>query len=223
MSTSTLKLWSNPNLELFNQQVNIGDSWVIDPDGPIVEPTECVAANPTPGILKVYRNLHPNSLVIHWLYPNFRIGHILWVSKAPLRLTTTQVKTVRSIEKQLAREWEYATRWELGMCTPPQFESHWDLEKYTRTSDLPIVPRGRDQEAVLAEASPTTIEHYAKLLENRKHEFTDLNIGLKIDQDAGLAYYNGYNGLRTYPLVKTGYQAIIRALNRARAYRKKHK
>lgn len=119
MSTSTLKLWSNPNLELFNQQVNIGDSWVIDPDGPIVEPTECVAANPTPGILKVYRNLHPNSLVIHWLYPNFRIGHILWVSKAPLRLTTTQVKTVRSIEKQLAREWEYATRWELGMCTPP--------------------------------------------------------------------------------------------------------
>lgn len=222
MSVSTLKLWSNTNLELLNQQVNIGDSWVIDPDGPIVEPTECVVANPTPGILKIYRNVHPNSLIIHWLYPNLHIGHILWVSKAPLRLTMAQVKTVRHIEDQLARNWERAMRWEFVMCTPPQFESHWDLEKYTRPVNLPTVPRGRDQETALTKASPATIEHYAKLLENRKHEFTDLNIDLEIDREAGLAYYNGYNGLRTYPLVKTGYQGVIRALGRARAYRRKH-
>lgn len=222
-STLTLKLWSNFNRQHLAQLINIGDTWVIDPDGPILEPADQVDTTSAPGVLKIYHKVHPNSLVIHWMFPNLYVGHILWISQAPLQITKAQVDTVRCIERQLAKDWEYAARWEFIMCTPPLLTSHWDLERYTRSTNLPTVPRGRDQNIALEEASPETIEHYAKLLESRKHEFSDLDIDLKINRQTGLAYYTGNNGLRTYPLTKLGYHSVIRALCRVKAYRKKQK
>lgn len=219
VSTLTLKIWSNFIPQKPSQTTNAGDAWVIDPDGLVIEPTERVNATSAIGILKIYRDVHPDSLVIHWLFPNIYVGHVVWISQAPLQLTKAQIATVRSVEKQLAKDWEHATRWEFIIVTPPRFDAHWDLEKYTRSSNLPTVPRGRSQDVALAQASPETIEHYAQLLENRRHEFTDLDIDLVINRQTGLAYYNGRNGLRTYPLTKLGYHNIIRALCRVRAYR----
>lgn len=223
MPNTMLRLWGNYTPRKSDQLTNVGASWVIDPTGPIVKPTECINATSAPGILKIYRNFHPDCLVIHWMFPNLYVGHILWISQAPLQITKAQVDTVRCIERQLAKDWEYAARWEFIMCTPPLLTSHWDLERYTRSTNLPTVPRGRDQNIALEEASPETIEHYAKLLENRKHEFSDLDIDLKVNRQTGLAYYTGNNGLRTYPLTKLGYHSAIRALCRVKAYRKKQK
>lgn len=223
MPNTMLRLWGNYTPRKSDQLTNVGASWVIDPTGPIVKPTECINATSAPGILKIYRNFHPDCLVIHWMFPNLYVGHILWISQAPLQITKAQVDTVRCIERQLAKDWEYATRWKFIMCTPPLLTSHWDLERYTRSTNLPTAPRGRDQNVALEEASPETIEHYAKLLENRKHEFSDLDIDLKVNRQTGFAYYTGNNGLRTYPLTKLGYHSVIRALCRVKAYRKKQK
>ncbi len=118
-STLTLKLWSNFNRQHLAQLINIGDTWVIDPDGPILEPADQVDTTSAPGVLKIYHKVHPNSLVIHWMFPNLYVGHILWISQAPLQITKAQVDTVRCIERQLAKDWEYAARWEFIMCTPP--------------------------------------------------------------------------------------------------------
>lgn len=223
MPNTMLRLWENYTPRKSDQLTNVGASWVIDPTGPIVKPTECINATSASGILKIYRDFHPDCLVIHWMFPNLYVGHILWISQAPLQITKAQVDTVRCIERQLAKDWEYATRWKFIMCTPPLLTSHWDLERYTRSTNLPTVPRGRDQNIALEEASPETIEHYAKLLEDRKHEFSDLDIDLKINRQTGFAYYTGNNGLRTYPLTKLGYHSVIRALCRVKAYRKKQK
>ena len=61
------------------------------------------------------------------------------------------------------------------------------------------------------------------MLEKRQHEFVDLKLDLVIDRQKGIAYYTGNNGLRTYPLDKTGYHNICRALNRVNSYRKNSK
>jgi len=222
MSASPLSLWSNFVPKKLDQKTNVGDAWVIDPDGRIVEADDKMETTSAPGILKIYRHAHPDDLVIHWVFPNVYIGHILWVSQAPPQITGAQVATVRHIEQQLAKDWEYVARWEFTMCTPPLLTSHWDLERYTRPLNLPTVCRGRDQNIALEQIAPETIEHYAKLLENRKHEFFDLNLDLVINRQDGIAYYTGSNGLRTYPLDKLGYHNICRALGRVRAYRREH-
>lgn len=119
MPNTMLRLWGNYTPRKSDQLTNVGASWVIDPTGPIVKPTECINATSAPGILKIYRNFHPDCLVIHWMFPNLYVGHILWISQAPLQITKAQVDTVRCIERQLAKDWEYATRWKFIMCTPP--------------------------------------------------------------------------------------------------------
>lgn len=217
--TLNLKLWSNYN-PAYSQKTNIGESWVIDPTGPIVEPTGYVDAVTTPGLLKVYEGLDPDCLVIHWIFPNIHVGHVLWISRAPLRVTDFQIATVRAIERQLVKDWERITRREFAIMTPPPFESHWDLEKYTLPFDLPITCRGRNRNEELTKISRETIEHYADLLENRKHEFTDLGLSVRIDRKQGVAYYTGRNGMRPYPLDRLGYHNICRILGRVRAYRK---
>lgn len=223
MPLCPLVLWSNfyPGTSL-DHTVNVGASWLIAPDGTI--PKEDYH-NFTPeevgrGLLKAYNHVEPNSLVIHWNFPNIYVGHILWVSQAPTKLTKAQIATVRRIEKQLAKEWDPIARRQFIM-TPPLMQSHWDLEKYTRTVDLPTVRRGRDQDLALEQISPETIKHYAELLEGRQHEFTDLDLDLVISREKGVAYYTGNNGLRTYPLDKLGYHNICRALCRVKAYRRK--
>ena len=117
--TLNLKLWSNFIPKKLGQKANIGDAWVIDPDGSIVEPTEHINATDSPGILKIYRGVHPDCLVIHRLFPNAYVGHVLWISQAPLQLTKAQIETVRRTEQRLAKNWEYTARWEFIMCTPP--------------------------------------------------------------------------------------------------------
>lgn len=221
MSENTLKLqlWSNFNTD-YSQRTNVGDSWVIDPAGLIIEPISIIDATPSPGVLKIYKNLHPDCLVIHWIFPNIHVGHILWISRAPLRLADSQITAVRTIEHQLAKDWERITRREFNMLTPPQFNTHWDLEKYTLPFDLPVACRGRKHNEELTQISRDTIEHYANLLENRKHEFTDLGLSVRIDRNQGIAYYTGRNGGRAYPLDQLGYHSICRALGRVRAYRR---
>ncbi len=222
MPNTMLRLWENYTPRKSDQLTNVGASWVIDPTGPIVKPTECINATSAPGILKIYRDFHPDCLVIHWMFPNVHVGHVLWVSQAPTHLTFAQVDTVRHIEKQLAEEWERTIRCDFIMLTPPHFDIHWDLEKYTRSNNLPTTKRGRDQELVLKQLSRETIDHYADLLDDRKYEFTDLNIDLVVNRQEGLAYYTGNNGPRTYPLDRLGYHNICRALCRVRAYRRKN-
>lgn len=75
---------------------------------------------------------------------------------------------------------------------------------------------------MLKQLSRETIDHYADLLDDRKYEFTDLNIDLVVNRQEGLAYYTGNNGPRTYPLDRLGYHNICRALCRVRAYRRKN-
>lgn len=222
MSTRTLSvltLWSNFVPKKPDQRANLGDSWAIDPAGVILKPDDYHDASPDAGVLKIYRQVDPDVLVIHWFFLNIYTGHILWISQAPAQLTEAQVAAVRQIEQQLAKDWEYITRWEFPLT--PLFNSHWDLERYTRTFNFPTVQRGRNQNLALEQITPETIEHYAKLLEGRRHEFTDLDLDLVINRHDGLAYYTGKNGLRTYPLDKLGYHNICRALTRVRAYRKK--
>lgn len=220
MSARTLTLWSNFVPKRLGQRANLGDAWVINPDGKVLRPDDHQDASPDAGTLKIYRQVGPDVLVIHWHFPNLYTGHVLWISQAPAQLTKAQIATVRRVEQQLATDWEYVMRWEF-ITTPPHFASHWDLERYTRTLNLPTVQRGRDQNLALEQITPETIEHYAELLEGRRHEFTDLDLDLAINRHEGLAYYTGNNGLRTYPLDKLGYHNICRTLARVRAYRKK--
>lgn len=119
MPNTMLRLWENHTPRKSDQLTNVGASWVIDPTGPIVKPTECINATSAPGILKIYRDFHPDCLVIHWMFPNVHVGHVLWVSQAPTHLTFAQVDTVRHIEKQLAEEWERTIRCDFIMLTPP--------------------------------------------------------------------------------------------------------
>ena len=119
MPNTMLKLWENYTPRKSDQLTNVGASWVIDPTGPIVEPTECINATSAPGILKIYRDFHPDCLVIHWMFPNIHVGHVLWISQAPITLTDFQIATVRGIENQLRRDWEHVIRWEIIMTPPP--------------------------------------------------------------------------------------------------------